>query len=130
VVTRLDKPGFPPLLSTTKHKINGTQPPQPFLSVIYVSGTQIYLGTKVEEASLLVPTELGKGVESLLEQDSKPNHLVVPFTPVFVNPSYWQQDGAKASGFKVSLHWWLVVFVLMFWVLVGVGGCWWPAQGK
>ncbi len=55
------------------------------------------------EASLLVPTELGKGVESLLEQDSKPNHLVVPFTPICVNPSYWQQVGAKASGFKVSL---------------------------
>jgi hypothetical protein len=47
--------------------------------------------------------ELGKGVESLLEQDSKPNRLVVPFTPICVNPSYWQQDGAKASGFKVSL---------------------------
>jgi hypothetical protein len=56
------------------------------------------------EASLLVPTELGKGVESLLEQDSKPNHLVVPFTSICVNPSYWQQDGAKASGFKVSLR--------------------------
>jgi hypothetical protein len=102
-VTRLDKPGFPPLLSTTKHKINGTQPPQPFLSVIYVSGTQIYLGTKVEEASHLVPTELGKGVESLLEQDSEPNHLVVPFTPICVNPSYWQQGGAKASGFKEAI---------------------------
>ncbi len=38
------------------------------------------LGTKVEEASLLVPTELGKGVESLLEQDSKPNCQVVPFS--------------------------------------------------
>ncbi len=103
MVTRLDKPGFSPLLSTTKHKINRTQPPQTFLSVIYVSGTQIYLGTKVEEASLLVPTELGKGDESLLEQDSKPNPLVVPFTPICVNPSYWQQDGAKASCFKVSL---------------------------
>ena len=30
------------------------------------------------EASLLVPTELGKGVESLLEQDSKPNHSFTP----------------------------------------------------
>ncbi len=37
--------------------------------------TEIYLDTKEEEASLLVPTELGKGVESLLEQDSKPNRL-------------------------------------------------------
>ncbi len=46
---------------------------------------------------------LHQGVESLLEQDSKPNRLVVPFTPISVNPSYWQQDGAKASGFKVSL---------------------------
>jgi hypothetical protein len=34
------------------------------------------------EASLLVPTELGEGVESLLEQDSKPNSQVVPFTPL------------------------------------------------
>ena len=71
MVTRLNKPGFPPLLSTTKHKINGTQPPQPFLSVIYVSGTQIYLGTKVEEASLLVPMELGKGVKKSNRDDNK-----------------------------------------------------------
>jgi hypothetical protein len=55
------------------------------------------------EASHLVPMELGKGVESLLEQDSKPNHQVVPFTSFCVNPSYWQQDGAEASGFKVPL---------------------------
>ncbi len=55
------------------------------------------------EASLLVPTELGKGVEPLLEQDSKPNRQVVPFTSICVNPSYWQQDGAEASGFKVAL---------------------------
>ena len=103
MATRLDKPGSPPLHSTTKQKLNGTQPPQPLLSIIFLSGTQIYLGAKVEEASLLVPMELGNGVESLLEQDSKPNRLVVPFTPICVNPSYWQQDGAKASGFKVSL---------------------------
>ncbi len=32
------------------------------------------------EASLLVPTELGKGVGSLLEQDSKPNCQVLLFT--------------------------------------------------
>jgi hypothetical protein len=54
----------------------------------------------MEEASLSVPTELGKGVESLLEQDSKPNHL---FTLFFVNNPYWLQDGAEASGFKVLL---------------------------
>ena len=68
--------------------------------------TEIYLDTKVEEASFLVPTELGKGVESLLDQDSKPNRQVVPFTPICVNSSYWQQDGAKASGFKVSFVIW------------------------
>jgi hypothetical protein len=32
------------------------------------------------EASLLVPTELGEGIGSLLEQDSKPNRQVVLFT--------------------------------------------------
>ncbi len=73
------------------------------IPVIFLSGTEIYLVTKVEEASLLVPTELGKGVESLLEQDSKPNRQVVPFTPICVNSSYWQQDGAEASGFKAPL---------------------------
>ena len=57
----------------------------------------------MEEASLLVPTELGKGVESLLEQDSKPNRQVVPFTPICVNSSYWHQDGAEASCFEVPL---------------------------
>ncbi len=51
-----------------------------YFSVISLSGTQIYLGTKEEEASLLVPTELGEGVGSLLEQDSKPKCQVVPFT--------------------------------------------------
>ena len=56
------------------------------------------------EASLLVPTELGKGVESLLEQDSKPNCQVVPSTSICVNPSYWQQDGVEASGFKAPLR--------------------------
>ena len=45
----------------------------------------------------MVPTELGKGVESLLEQDSKPNHQVVPFTSICVNPSYWQQDWFQSS---------------------------------
>jgi hypothetical protein len=44
-----------------------------------------------------VPTEFGKGVESLLEQDSKPNHQVVPFTSICVNPSYWQQDWFQSS---------------------------------
>ena len=73
------------------------------IPVIFLSGTKIYLVTKVEEASLLVPTELGKGVESLLEQDSKPNRQVVPFTLFCINPSYWQEDGAEASGFKVLL---------------------------
>ncbi len=57
----------------------------------------------MEEASLLVPTELGKGVESLLEQKSKPNRQVVPFTSICVNPSYWQQNGAEVSGFNVPL---------------------------
>jgi hypothetical protein len=75
----------------------------PLFSVIFHSGTKIYLDTKVEDASLLVPTELGKGVESLLEQDSKPNRQVVPFTSICVNPSHWQQDGTEASGFKVPL---------------------------
>ena len=50
-----------------------------------------------------MPTELDKGVESLLEQDSKPNRQVIPFTSICVNPSYWQQDGVEASGFKVPL---------------------------
>jgi hypothetical protein len=55
------------------------------------------------EASLLVPMELDKRVESLFEQDSKPNHQVVPFTSICVNPFYWQQDGTEAFGFKVPL---------------------------
>jgi hypothetical protein len=75
----------------------------PLFSVIFRSGTKIFFDTKVEEAFLLVPMELGKGVESLLEQDSKPNRQVVPFTSICVNPSYWQQDSAEASCFKVPL---------------------------
>jgi hypothetical protein len=52
------------------------KPPSPVaISFIEYKKPQTHL-----EASLLVPTEVGKGVESLLEQDSKPNCQVIPFT--------------------------------------------------
>ncbi len=88
---------------TTQHGFVRHNNHNPLFSVIFLSGTKIYLDKKVEEASLLVPMELGKGVESLLEQDSKTKHQVVLSTSICVNPSYWQQDGAEASGFKVPV---------------------------
>jgi hypothetical protein len=87
---RLPPFALPTTKPTTQHGFVRHNNHNPLFSVIFLSGTKIYLDTKVEEASLLVPTELGKGVESLLEQDSKPNSQVVLFTSICVNPSYWQ----------------------------------------
>ena len=90
---RIHSPSFPP----------HTASPQAALARKPIAFIETKNPQTHPEASLLVPTELGKGVESLLEQDSKPNRQVVPFTPICVNSSYWQQDGAEASGFKVPL---------------------------
>jgi hypothetical protein len=58
----------------------------------------------VEEASLLVPTELGRGgFESLLEHDSKAPALVYLLGLAHSQLGGDRQDDANASGFKVPL---------------------------
>jgi hypothetical protein len=70
---RLGKPGFPPSHNFIEHydRTSGNT-----FHLLYHGGpphhTQILESTKLEEASLLVPTEPGRrGFESLLEHDSK-----------------------------------------------------------